>query len=448
MKTSQSVIQRSGGSLLVLARKKKKFSSKKYLLPAMILTFMLFFVPGCKKADNKSSDNTSSFTSNLDTYNNTVVNLNNALEDFILKSQTFEGTNFTGKTHDESKKIVDDYIASGETLKSELDQILAQQGGTGSLFKSSKESKDGPCKPEDLLPGGTGGVSPSLVKSVGDLISSTKGDVDKIEAQHNNGQIDDDTYNAALNTLKTQKLAKTFNLGFGAVSGTGAAVFVGIAAGTAGAPALVVIGAATATGLVVGVACTWICSWYTGSKLKNGQDSTTLNFMTTGKSKLGDPIPSTMMQNGATLTICVDGYTPVCVKDLALPDKGKTMTIQINPVKIEDATQGMTTQVCFLDSVITAGTCDQVVFVTAVPNPPDPAPGQSVTVNATIIPAVTGCNVSFTIVGTDGYTNSGTYPTDSEGNASFYIPGGAAGVIDVVTITSSNGKTYTVSYVF
>jgi len=286
----------------------------KSLLPAVILTFMLVFVTGCIKKDNNSSDNTSSFTSNLATYNTTVVNLNNSLEDFIQKAQTFEGTNFTGMTHDQSKQIVDDYISSGEKLKSDLDLILAQQGGSGKLLKSSKEGKDAPCKPEDLLPGGTGGVSPSLVKQVGDLISSTKGDVAKIEEQHNSGQIDDNTYNAALNTLKTQKLAKTFNLGFGAVSGTGAAVFVGIAAGTAGAPALVVIGAATATGLVVGVACTWICSWYTGSKLKNGQDSTALYFMTTGKSKLGDPIPSTMMNNGATLTICIDGYTPVCVK--------------------------------------------------------------------------------------------------------------------------------------
>jgi hypothetical protein len=88
------------------------------------------------------------------------------------------------------------------------------------------------------------------------------------------------------------------------------------------------------------------------------------------------------------------------------------------------------------------------VFVTAVPDPPDPAPLQSVTVNATIMPMVTGCNVTFSIVGTDGYTNSGTYPTHANGNASFYIPGGNAGVIDVVTITTSNGKTYTVSYVF
>jgi hypothetical protein len=417
-------------------------------LPAVILTFMLVFVTGCQKADDKSSDNNSSFSSNLDTYNTTVVNLNNSVEDFIHKSQTFEGTNFTGKTHAQSKQIVDDYIASGEKLKADLDLILAQQGGTKSILKGIKEGQDGPCKPEDLLPGGTGGVSPALVKQVGDLISSTKGDVAKIEAQHESGQIDDNTYNAALNTLKTQKLAKTFNMGFGAVSGTGAAVFVGVAGIAAGAPALLVIGAATATGLVVGVTCTWICSWYTGTKLKNSQDSTTIYFMSTGKSKLGDPIPTAMMTNGATLTICIAGYTPVCVKNLALPAKGHEMTLQINPVKVEDATQGMTTQVCTLDSVHTAESCDQVAFVTAVPNPPDPAPGQGVTVVATILPALAGCIISFAITGTDGYSNSGTYPSDSEGNASFYIPGGAAGVIDHVTITSSNGKTYTVTYVF
>ena len=170
MKNIQSVNKHSVDFSFVLMRKTKQSSSKRYLLPAVILTFMLVFVTGCIKPKDNSTDNTSSFTSNLATYNTTVVNLNSSLEDFILKAQTFEGTNFTGLTHDQSKQIVDDYISSGENLKAQLDLILAQQGGTGSSLKSTKEVKGGPCNPEDLLPGGTGGVSPALVKQVGDLI--------------------------------------------------------------------------------------------------------------------------------------------------------------------------------------------------------------------------------------------------------------------------------------
>jgi hypothetical protein len=89
-----------------------------------------------------------------------------------------------------------------------------------------------------------------------------------------------------------------------------------------------------------------------------------------------------------------------------------------------------------------------VLYVTATPNPPDPGPYQGVTVTATIFPFVSGCQISFSIVGTDGYTNSETYETDANGQASFYIPGAEEGVHDIVTITASNGNTYTVTYTF
>ena len=97
---------------------------------------------------------------------------------------------------------------------------------------------------------------------------------------------------------------------------------------------------------------------------------------------------------------------------------------------------------------MTASSCSEVQFVSATPNPANPAPFQDVTVTATLIPSVENCNISFSIVGTDGYSNSATTTSDSAGQASFHIPGGKEKVVDVVTITSSNGKTYTVTYAF
>jgi len=245
----------------------------------------------------------------------------------------------------------------------------------------------------------------------------------------------------------SQKTTKAACLTFGAVMGTGAGLFTGLALGSAGVAVLPAVAVVTGVGLVVGTTITWISSKIAGVERKSGK-AVKQYILTTGKSKLGDPIPTSMMENGSDLSICIEGYAPVCLKKLALPAKGHEMSIQISPVKLDDAETSGTTEVCFSDKLMAASTCDQVKFVTASANPPDPGPGEDVTIIATIIPAVTECNVSFSMSGTDGYTKSGTYATNSAGEASFYIPGGATDVVDHVTITTSNGKTYTVTYVF
>ena len=440
METIQTII-RPVGSSTPYNRVKRSFNARKNQSVIALLLLLLAFVAGCKK-DSSSGDATGD--SNLIAYNGAVISLNQSLEDFISKSQTYESTNFTIKTHDESKAIVDAFIQSGEKLKSDMDLVMAhKQGATGSL-KSAHGAFEIPCGPYDLVPGNTGQIQVGLVKSVADLISETKGDVAVIETKYKNGEIDENTYNTALNTLKVTKCTKAVNLGFGAIMGTGASIATGIIVGVTTAPAIITV---TGVGLVVGTAVTWLANKVTGTKLKKGQSGDSY-FLTTGKSKIGDPIPSTMMENGSDLTICIDGYAPVFLQNQTLPVKGHELTIQIAPVKLEDAKTAGTTEVCFIDKEMEASTCEQVQFVTAVPNPLDPGPGEGVTVVATIIPVVAGCDVSFSIVGTDGYTKSGTYGTDANGNASFYIPGGAAGVVDHVTITSSNGKTFVVTYVF
>jgi hypothetical protein len=68
-------------------------------------------------------------------------------------------------------------------------------------------------------------------------------------------------------------------------------------------------------------------------------------------------------------------------------------------------------------------------------SPSDPAPEQDVTVTIT----VTNCDpsatqVSYSVAGTDGYSDAGTLSVDAACQASFGIPGGAEGVTDVVTV--------------
>jgi hypothetical protein len=83
-------------------------------------------------------------------------------------------------------------------------------------------------------------------------------------------------------------------------------------------------------------------------------------------------------------------------------------------------------------------------------SPSDPGAGETVTVTITVNncdPAAT--RVSYTVAGTDGYAAADTLGVGSSCQASFTIPGGAAGVVDVVTVeVVGAGVSQTVSYSF
>lgn len=82
-------------------------------------------------------------------------------------------------------------------------------------------------------------------------------------------------------------------------------------------------------------------------------------------------------------------------------------------------------------------------------SPASPAPGQSVIVYARIIPAVANEAIYFSISGTDGYSNSETNFTNSDGMATFFIPGGGEGVVDTVTVQIvRTGQTRVITYSF
>ena len=82
-------------------------------------------------------------------------------------------------------------------------------------------------------------------------------------------------------------------------------------------------------------------------------------------------------------------------------------------------------------------------------SPSNPGAYVGVTVYAKISPAKADEAIYFSISGTDGYSKSGTYRTGSDGIATFYVPGGAKGVVDTITVrVESTGLTRTFVYSF
>ena len=402
-----------------------------------ITTFTLLLIfPHCQKENNDSVDG------NVQTYKNSVSDVNVKLVDFIEKAQEFESTDVTTLPIDEVKPFMDSYILSGEQFVESLNTIIeVQEAKKTSKLKSVG---DGPsCSPYDFIPGLDNGLSPALAKSVGDLIKETKGEVDEIQLKWKTGEIDDNTYYAAMNALKVEKPIKGVAIGFGAIMGTGAAIVVGAATAPLSLSALATTAVVTGTGAVVGATCTWLANWYASEK-----DGEQVYHLLTGTTNPGEALPINLFGENTNLIISPEGYAPVAIDNFTLPESGMSKKIEIEGVELGEADWNGSTQVCFYEEQLQSVSCSEVQLVTAGPNPPDPAPSQGVTVIATLIPTAENCDISFSIVGTDGYSNSATYASDANGNASFYIPGGAEGVVDVVTITSSNGKTYTVTYVF
>jgi len=406
-----------------------------YKVAVLFLFFSL--VTSCDLLNKKDTEEPTKVVSD---FSSNVTELHDALENFVTKAQAYESAKFSSLKAAQSKLIIDEYIAAGEAFVKVMNEIQAVQNQNKSLhLKSAMEI---PCSPVDFIPDATSGISPGLVKNVADLISETKGDMAAIQKKFDNKEIDENTYNEACNKLKVNKTVKAVNTGIGAVLGTGAALGAGLVVGAATLPAIATV---TVVGVAVGTTVTWFANWYTGVK---SSAATTQQYIISGKTTVGGKLPVHLIGQGATVTLSVQGQAPVVMSNFALPAAGYNKKIEISPVKLGDATAGGSSKVCMIDELMAASSCSAVDFVTGTPSPSDPGPGVGVTVTATIIPKVANCSISFSIVGTDGYSNSATKSSNSEGQATFYIPGGASGVFDKVTITASNGKTYTVSYTF
>lgn len=169
----------------------------------------------------------------------------------------------------------------------------------------------------------------------------------------------------------------------------------------------------------------------------------------------GSPMTVVAAPGTGNLQVFVDGYAPVSISGVAIT-QGQTVTVNVTLVPLTDVTDSSSgtisdanSQTTNSSSTSTASTCADIGSVIASSSPTDPSAGQTVSVTATLVPAISGCSVSYSVAGTDGYAASGTPTSDTSGQISFTIPGGAENVHDVVNISeSSSGVETTLAYTF
>jgi hypothetical protein len=167
------------------------------------------------------------------------------------------------------------------------------------------------------------------------------------------------------------------------------------------------------------------------------------------------PMAMNITGGTGTLELFIEGYAPVIVENVAITS-GQTTTITVTPVALEDVTDESSDDInnASDDTTTTSeeseiDSCDDIVSIAATNSPSDPAPYDTVSVTATVVPAISACSITYSIVGTDSYAATGTPTTNSSGQITFAIPGGASDVFDVVEITeTSSGVSTTLTYTF
>jgi len=286
------------------------------------------------------------------------------------------------------------------------------------------------------------GVPVTLPVNVGKLIGTTKEKIAQIEKLHDEGTIDDNQYYQMVQELKKTQTLDAVGTGLAAGSSVVGGFVVKAGLVVAGASGGVVVGGAILGAAAIGVGVKLLWSYCSGGK----SDSLDGGYcmMQTHDAKVGDVVPLQFPGKG-TLIIQVEGKEPIVIENFGV-DGGQLVVIDYEPGDPNSGAPPGAPTVTPADPSLYSN-CEAVSGVSATPNPIDPGPGEGVTVTATTIPAVSGCTVSFSISGTDGYSKSESPTTDASGSASFYIPGGAEGVVDTVTISVGAHST-TVVYTF
>ncbi len=354
-------------------------------------------------------------------------------KDFIEAYQVFAMADTSDvATFIEKTKAVnaagDQWLVSVLTLNGYAKQFAGYKG-------DSMGKADGPIL---TVPG----VPVTLPFNVGQLIGTTKEKIAKLEKAHDEGRIDDDQYYQAVNELKKTQTLDAVGTGLAAGSTVAGGFVVKAGLVLAGASGGVLVGGTILGAAAIGLGVKFLWSYCSGGK----SDSVDGGYCTmqTHEGKVGEVVPLQFPGKG-TLIIQVEGKEPIVIEDFGV-DGGQVVVVDFEPGDPNTGTPPGPPTVTPADPS-QFGTCEQVSGVSATPNPVDPGPGEGVTVTASTIPPIPGCTINFSIVGTDGYTKSESPLSDATGTASFYIPGGAEGVVDNVTI-SVGSHTTTVVYTF
>lgn len=407
----------------------------------LLMSLMLVVPKGCNKDDNE--------TKKVKKFHENVIDVVDATTNFVQKAVAYESAQFTNMTTDEIESIVDEYLDAGDVLIAAMQKILSDN--TSTIFTTQKSVGD--CL---LVASGffdVAGISPAMVIDISRLIADTRDTIRGLNQALQQQIIDENQYAELANRIKIENSLDGIGIGLSGGMAILTGMFTTLACGSAGLATLPALATVAVAGGTVGYGTYKLWSWYRGNKKSDGPF-----YMAVAEGVLGKPIPATLFDEGARMIIAIDGYAPVLIDHFPYPDLGHNMTIEIDAAKLSSFThtaegnnnwkssEGMV-EVCFFQELATGEDCEMLAFVSGYAIPPNPSPGQSVTVTGSVMPVTEGCSIHFSIVGTDGYSNSGTYSTNANGQANFGIPGAAPGVIDKVTITA-NGASYVVTYVF
>jgi len=442
------------------------------LMALLVALTTILLLGGCGGAtegesSGDSSGDSSGGSGNIST-ETTIRDYNQAFEgvvvknyDFCTASQAWEGANLDELSNTEALALLNSFIQTGDRLAASMESLntTVTSKFTGiSLLRGVSEEYQSPSKGASdeilsLVPGADNGLSPGLVKSIGDLPKDALADVQKAMADYPNyadgNSTDADFFAAELKELRRKHTVKAVNTGVSTYMGVAGGLIGGGTAGylitagvvTVSAPAAVVVGAGVLGGYIGGKIINWM---FTPSSCKSkAQDTCTL---TTGNIAAEGKIPN-IFGEGGTLIFEIDGYAPITITNFTPPKDGQEMVIDFHPVPIDQVEEGESITVGFEEIVSTATECSDITSITAVPSPTNPGPWQNVTVTATVYPAIEGCSASYSMSGTDGYALSGSPTTNASGAFSFTIPGAKEGVHDTVSVRS-NGKSHTVVYTF
>lgn len=386
------------------------------------------------------------------------------LTEYVVKQDAFINSNFETMSIKEIRKVFEDYFEAGEIFCNTYQEMFKYQEENRQIFSmfnynennvapgTRSKAGDITCEVLDAVLDNPTSLGIGNVKQTGESIKEARETYEKTAKKYDEkvkkGELTRDEANVyemeEHKKNKLELLKKTVTVGAAAVVGGGAALVAGGAISAAGITGVALWAGASA----VGAGTTWICTKLFGKKSTKSGGTEPSVWIATGKIKHGEPLPLNLIPDGSTLMLNTKGYAPMVINDFSVPGEGVEREITINPVKPSELSKGTKAEYCYLDKELQVGSCDDVWYINATHYPKNPGVNVSVTVTATLMPPAKGCNIHFSIVGTDGYTNEQTKKSDNKGKATFIIPGAKKGVFDKVTITSSNGKKQIVTYTF
>lgn len=410
---------------------------KKIKRGVVIALVLAFVAEGC----GGGSSGPQSFDALSNSVNTKSVSLTTSAKGFADAYNALSAFDPTTATGAAIVAPLDALITAGDLFTADLDSynVLIEEYGaetaSASVSKGSSIAKQS--------------ADPLVVLDIKNLIAAAKTDSEIVTALIASGESPDEAQ-AALKDYQLNHMGSAFSTGVTAVVAAGAAALAGSAAATAGAPVLVVTGIAIVAGTAVGAVWSWCTS--SSSMIVKSDSSQTCAMATVEGKTMTLPDGSTgvalTLPAGGPGNLCLhsEGMAPVCVRTTVDASGTKVSTCFVEATA-DGAAGAKACEVATTEGAQDVVGADCATDVKSVSASAVISGGATVTI-VTNLPTP-GCTISYFLVGTDFYTQSGTPATEADGRVSFSIPGGATGVHDEISLTANaSGASTSIGYTF